>query len=74
MIIKFTEEEERLFDKVMPYAAQKGWGLRPDAPPEIQAIYARLVEITNQYLSPYSIPMTPIHKDSCNLSDDNQDN
>ena len=56
MIIKFTEEEERLFDKVMPYAAQKGWGLRPDAPPEIQAIYARLVEITNQYLSPYSIP------------------
>ena len=22
MIIKFTEEEERLFDKVMPYAAK----------------------------------------------------
>ena len=74
MIIKFTEEEEQMFDKVMPYAARNGWGLRPDAPPEIQAIYARLVEITNQYLSPYSIPMTPIHKDSCDLSDDNQDN
>ena len=74
MRIKFTEEEERLFDLVMPYAASKGWGLRPDAPPEIQAIYARLVEITNQYLSPYSTPMTPIHKDSCDLSDDNQDN
>ena len=70
MRIKFTEEEERLFDKVMPYAA-KGGGIRPDAPPEIQAIYARLVEITNQYLSPYS---TPIHEDSCDLSDDNQDN
>ena len=56
MRIKFTEEEKRLFDKVRPYAATKGWGLRPDAPPEIQAIYARLVEITNQYLSPYSIP------------------
>ena len=73
MIIKFTEEEERLFDYVMPYAA-KGGGIRPDAPPEIQAIYARLVEITNQYLSPCSTPMTPIHKDSCDLSDDNQDN
>lgn len=73
MIIKFTEEEERLFDYVMPYAA-KGGGIRPDAPPEIQSAYARLVEITNQYLSPYSIPMTPIHKDSCDLSDDNQDN
>lgn len=73
MIIKFTEEEERLFDKVMPYAA-KGGGIRPDAPPEIQAIYARLVEITNQYLSPYSIPIKPIHKDSCDLSGDNQDN
>lgn len=56
MIIKFTEEEERLFDLVMPYAAPKEGGIRPDAPPEIQAIYARLVEITNQYLSPYSIP------------------
>ena len=55
MIIKFTEEEERLFDYVMPYAA-KGGGIRPDAPPEIQSAYARLVEITNQYLSPYSIP------------------
>lgn len=55
MRIKFTEEEEQLFDQVMPYAA-KGGGIRPDAPPEIQAIYARLVEITNQYLSPYSIP------------------
>ena len=74
MRIKFTEEEKRMFDKVMPYAAQKGGGIRPDAPPEIQAIYARLVEITNQYLSPYSIPMTPFHKDSCDLSDDNQDN
>ena len=74
MRIKFSEEEERLFDKVRPYAASKGWGLRPDAPPEIQAIYARLVGITNQYLSPYSTPMTPIHKDSCDLSDDNQDN
>ena len=74
MRIKFSEEEERLFDQVRPYAASKGWGLRPDAPPEIQAIYARLVEITNQYLSPYSTPMTPIHKDSCDLSDDNQDN
>ena len=78
MRIKFTEEEKQLFDKVMPYAA-KGGGIRPDAPPEIQAIYARLVEITNQYLSPYSTPMTPIHsipihKDSCDLSDDNQDN
>ena len=73
MRIKFTEEEKRLFDKVMPYAA-KGGGIRPDAPPEIQAIYARLVEITNQYLSQYSTTMTPIHKDSCNLSDDNQDN
>lgn len=73
MIIKFTEEEERLFDIVMPYAA-KGGGIRPDAPPEIQAIYARLVEITNQYLSPYSTPIKPIHKDSCDLSDDNQDN
>jgi hypothetical protein len=73
MRIKFTEEEERLFDYVMPYAA-KGGGIRPDAPPEIQSAYARLVEITNQYLSPYSIPMTPIHKDSCDLSDDNQDN
>ena len=56
MRIKFTEEEKRMFDKVMPYAAPKGGGIRPDAPPEIQAIYARLVEITNQYLSPYSIP------------------
>ena len=74
MRIKFTEEEKRLFDKVRPYAATKGWGLRPDAPPEIQAIYARLVEITNQYLSPYSTPMTPIHKDSSDLSDNNQDN
>ncbi|WLD86204.1 hypothetical protein QU660_06805 [Stomatobaculum sp. F0698] len=74
MRIKFTEEEKRLFDKVRPYAATKGWGLRPDAPPEIQAIYARLVEITNQYLSPYSIPIKPIHKDSCDLSGDNQDN
>ena len=55
MIIKFTEDEERLFDYVMPYAA-KGGGIRPDAPPEIQSAYARLVEITNQYLSPYSIP------------------
>lgn len=55
MRIKFTEEEERLFDYVMPYAA-KGGGIRPDAPPEIQSAYARLVEITNQYLSPYSIP------------------
>ena len=55
MIIKFTEEEERLFDKVMPYAA-KGGGIRPDAPPEIQAIYARLVEITNQYLTPCHLP------------------
>ena len=73
MRIKFTEEEKRLFDYVMPYAA-KGGGIRPDAPPEIQSAYARLVEITNQYLSPYSIPMTPIHKDSCDLSDDNQDN
>ena len=73
MRIKFTEEEERLFDYVMPYAA-KGGGIRPDAPPEIQSAYARLVEITNQYLSPYSIPMTPIHKDSCDLSDDNQSN
>jgi hypothetical protein len=73
MRIKFTEEEERLFDYVMPYAA-KGGGIRPDAPPEIQSAYARLVEITNQYLSPYSIPMTPIHKDSCDLSDDNQGN
>lgn len=73
MIIKFTEEEERMFDQVMPYAA-KGGGIRPDAPPEIQAIYARLVEITNQYLSPYSTPIHPIHKDSCDLSDDNQDN
>lgn len=74
MRIKFSEEEERLFDKVRPYAASKGWGLRPDAPPEIQAIYAKLVEITNQYLSQYPTPMTPIHKDSCDLSDDNQDN
>ena len=73
MRIKFTEEEKRMFDQVMPYAA-KGGGIRPDSPPEIQAIYARLVEITNQYLSPYSIPMTSIHKDSCDLSDDNQDN
>ena len=56
MRIKFTEEEERLFDYVMPYAAPKGGGIRPDAPPEIQSAYARLVEITNQYLSPYSIP------------------
>ena len=55
MRIKFTEEEERLFDYVMPYAA-KGGGIRSDAPPEIQSAYARLVEITNQYLSPYSIP------------------
>ena len=73
MRIKFTEEEERLFDYVMPYAA-KGGGIRPDAPPEIQSAYARLVEITNQYLSPNPTPMTPIHKDSCDLSDDNQDN
>ena len=43
MRIKFTEEEERLFDLVMPYAATKGGGIRPDAPPEIQAIYTRLV-------------------------------
>ncbi|WP_314821163.1 hypothetical protein [Stomatobaculum longum] len=56
MRIKFTEEEERMFDQVMPYAAPKGGGIRPDAPPEIQSAYARLVEITNQYLSPYSIP------------------
>ena len=56
MRIKFTEEEERMFDMVMPYAASKGWGLRPDAPPEIQAIYARLVEITNQYLDPCPLP------------------
>ena len=56
MRIKFTEEEKRMFDKVMPYSAPKGGGIPPDAPPEIQAIYARLVEITNQYLSPYSIP------------------
>ena len=56
MIIKFTEEEERMFDMVRPYAAAKGGGIRPDAPPEIQSAYARLVEITNQYLSPYSIP------------------
>nr|WP_308508864.1 hypothetical protein [uncultured Stomatobaculum sp.] len=56
MIIKFTEEEERLFDKVMPYAASKGGGIRSDAPPEIQAIYARLVEITNPYLSPCPLP------------------
>ena len=55
MRIKLTEEEKRMFDKVKPYAA-KGGGIRPDAPPEIQAIHARLVEITNQYLSPYSIP------------------
>lgn len=74
MRIKFTEEEKRLFDYVMPYAAPKGGRIRPDAPPEIQAIYARLVEITNQYLSPYSIPIKPIHKDSCDLSGDNQDN
>ena len=56
MRIKFTEEEKRLFDYVRPYAAPKGGGIRPDAPPEIQSAYARLVEITNQYLSPYSIP------------------
>ena len=56
MRIKFTEEEKRMFDKVMPYAAQKGGGIRPDAPPEIQAIYARLVEITNQYLTPCHLP------------------
>ena len=74
MRIKFTEEEKRLFDYVRPYAASKGWGLRPDAPPEIQSAYARLVEITNQYLSPNPTPMTPIHKNSCDLSDDNQDN
>jgi len=74
MRIKVTEEEKRLFDYVRPYAASKGGGIRPDAPPEIQSAYARLVELTNQYLSPYSIPMTPIHKDSCDLSDDNQDN
>lgn len=55
MRIKFTEEEERLFDYVMPYAA-KGGGIRPDAPPEIQSAYARLVEITNQYLSPCPLP------------------
>lgn len=74
MRIKFTEEEKRLFDYVRPYAASKGGGIRPDAPPEIQSAYARLVEITNQYLSPCPTPMTPIHKDSCDLSDDNQDN
>ncbi len=74
MRIKFTEEEKRLFDYVRPYAASKGGGIRPDAPPEIQSAYARLVEITNQYLSPYSIPIKPIHKDSCDLSGDNQDN
>ena len=56
MRIKFTEEEKRMFDKVRPYAAPKGGGIRPDAPPEIQAIYARLVEITNQYLSPCPLP------------------
>ena len=56
MRIKFTEEEKRMFDQVMPYAAPKGGGIRPDAPPEIQAIYARLVEITNQYLSPCTLP------------------
>lgn len=56
MRIKFTEEEERMFDMVMPYAAEKGGGIRPDAPPEIQAIYARLVEITNQYLTPCHLP------------------
>lgn len=55
MIIKFTEEEERLFDYVMPYAAPGG-GIRSDAPPEIQSAYARLVEITNQYLSPCPLP------------------
>ena len=55
MRIKFTEEEKRMFDKVMTYAA-KGGGIRPDAPPEIQAIHARLVEITNQYLSPCPLP------------------
>ena len=56
MRIKFTEEEKRMFDKVKPYAAQKGGGIRPDAPPEIQAIHARLVEITNQYLTPCHLP------------------
>jgi hypothetical protein len=56
MRIKFTEEEKRLFDYVMPYAAPKGGGIRPDAPPEIQSAYARLVEITNQYLSPCPLP------------------
>ena len=74
MRIKFTEEEKRLFDYVRPYAAPKGGGIRPDAPPEIQSAYARLVEITNQYLSPNPTPMTPIHKNSCDLSDDNQAN
>lgn len=56
MRIKFTEEEKRLFDYVRPYAASKGGGIRPDAPPEIQSAYARLVEITNQYLSPCPLP------------------